>query len=305
MEFVASMAVRLIVFDLDGTLLDARNRLSDHTAAVLREARADGLVLVGASGRSRWAADLVLEETDAIDHVICSNGAVLYHRPSGKVLRRSTITPPRLSELHATISELLDGACWAWETEQGIVPDEAFRELGTRPGSELDELMASPHLELAGDAESAITERLTGFGRIVRGLLARPGLTGEEIARHLKGRKVPARLSSSSAIFLEVTAPRIDKRAMLRYFCAREGIDAREVVAFGDHMNDLSMLRWAGRGIAMADANPKVKQLVAEHTEYGHGEDGVARVIQKLLADRRSRSAAGEDLHTPRRPVLV
>ena len=280
------MAVRLIVFDLDGTLLGKDNRLSEYTISVLeRASRIEGLTLMAASGRSRWAAELVLEGTDAIDYVISSNGAVLYRRrPTVTTVSRRVLTPRRVSSLHARVSELLPSACWAWETESGIVPDERFRELGTKPGKELDELLASPDLELRGDPESPIEERLVGFGRIVRGLLTHPVLSCQDVVERLR-KHAPARLSSSSAMFIEVTAPKIHKGLMLREFCARRGIGAHEVVAYGDHLNDLTMLRWAGRGIAMKGGNPELLRRIAEQTEWPHDQDGAAYAIEKLLAE--------------------
>ena len=277
--------VRLIVFDLDGTLLGVGNRLSERTVSVLERAKAEGLTLMAASGRSRWAAELVLEPTAAIDHMICSNGALLYDRSNRRIVHRRTLTPRRVGQLYAMVNEFFKDACWAWETEQGIVPDERFRALGTKHGRRLDELDASPPLELPDDPSVPIEQRLAGFGRIVRGLLAHPKLTPEEIVLRLKGR-VPARLSSSTAIFLEVTAPEVHKGAMLRAFCARADISSDEVVAFGDHLNDLTMLRWAGRGIAMKGAYQGVLDRVAERTDETNVQDGVALAIEKLLADR-------------------
>ena len=279
------MPVRLIAFDLDGTLLGADNRLSAYTVSVLEKAKGvDDLILMAASGRSRWAAELVLERTSAIDYMICSNGAVLVNRSNRKIIRRRTITPQRVSGLYSRVNESVKDTCWAWETESGIVPDERFRDLNERTGAQLDELVASPKLELPGDESSPIEERLAGFGRIVRGLLAHPELTPEEIVLRLKGR-VPARLSSSSAIFLEVTAPEVHKGAMLRTFCAREGIASHEVVAFGDHLNDLTMLRWAGRGIAMKGAYKGLDRF-ADRTTATNADDGVALMIEELIADR-------------------
>lgn len=279
------MAVRLIVFDLDGTLLGGDNRLSDYTISVLADAsRIEGLTLMAASGRSRWAAELVLEGTDAIDYVICSNGASLYRRSAKTIVSRRSITPERVAGLYARVRELLPSACWAWETKCGIVPDDEFRVLGMQPGKELDELLASPELELQGDPGLPVEQRLADFGYIVRGLLTHPQLSCQDVVERLK-KHVPARLSSSSAMFIEVTAPKIHKGLMLREFCAGRGIAASEVVAFGDHLNDLTMLQWAGRGIAMNGANREVARLIPEQTEHPHDQDGAAYAIAKLIAD--------------------
>jgi Cof subfamily protein (haloacid dehalogenase superfamily) len=277
------MAPRLVVFDLDGTVLGADNRLSAHTAEVLARARAAGLTLVAASGRSRWAAELVLSRTGAIDYAICSNGAVLYHRPTRTIRRRQEIEPRLLRRVYDDVRRAVDGMCWAWETERGVVADRGFRVLGTEAA--LDELLASEDLDLPeGDAQP-VDERLRPFGPTVRILLANPDLPRDELVNRLDPLVPEVRLSSSSAVFVEVTAPDVDKAAELRAFCERYGFGREEVVAFGDHHNDLAMLQWAGRGIAVRNAHPEVLAAIDEHTEATNDQDGVAEVIEKLITN--------------------
>ena len=76
----------------------------------------------------------------------------------------------------------------------------------------------------------------------------------------------------------------IDKASGLDALCRQVGVGRHEVMAFGDQLNDLSMLRWAGRGVAMANAHPRVLSAVAERTT-SNVDDGVAAVIETLLAD--------------------
>ncbi len=277
------MTVRLIVLDLDGTLLGADNRLSPYTIATLERARAAGLTLMAATGRSRWATDLVLDGTTAVDWAICSNGTALYHRPTGETVWCDEITP-HLTTIYDAVNTAIPGACWAWETEAGVVADATFRRIGETPGQELDELLASPRLDLPGDDATPIAERLAPFGKVVRGMLTHPDLPTAEIVARLP-EAVPALISSSAAIFLEVTAPGVHKGAMLERFCTHHGIAAAEVVAFGDHMNDLQMLRWAGRGIGMRGGHAALLAQVAEVTDLPHHEDGAALAIDKLVAD--------------------
>ena len=110
------MSVRLIAFDLDGTLLDAERRVSPYTAEVLARAAAlEDLTLVAASGRSRRAVDLALGDCAAVDDAICSNGAVVYKRSTGDIRPRHGLVNSRTkyADLHHRVGELIDGACWA------------------------------------------------------------------------------------------------------------------------------------------------------------------------------------------------
>ena len=277
------MAVRLIVLDLDGTLLGADNRLSPYTVVSLERARDAGLTLMAATGRSRWATDLVLDGTTAVEWAICSNGTALYHRTQGETVWCEEITP-YVTDLCDMVNRAIPGACWAWETEQGVVADATFRRIGEKPEHDLDELRASPRLDLPGDDDTPIAERLAPFGKVVRGMLTHPDIRTADLVGLLPA-KVPALISSSAAIFLEVTAPGVHKGAMLERFCDREGIAAADVVAFGDHMNDRQMLAWAGRGIGMRGGHAALLAQVSEITDFPHDEDGAALAVDKLVAD--------------------
>jgi hydroxymethylpyrimidine pyrophosphatase-like HAD family hydrolase len=270
------MAVRLVAFDLDGTLLGSNDRVSPSTAAVLARARAAGLVLVAATGRSCRAARLALAATDAVDHIICSNGAVHYDVRRDEVVAHHPIEPGMLAKLYKDVNKGLDGVCWAWETPSGIVPDCGFRTLTAR----IDELMKSPvpvilppPMQLPPPVPAS------------KAMIAHPYLVGDRLLGRLR-KCLPPHLSaaSSSAVFVEVTAPGIDKAFGLEALCRQVGVERREVMAFGDQLNDLSMLRWAGRGVAMANAHPLVLSAVGEHARR-NVDDGVAAVIETLLAD--------------------
>ena len=87
----------------------------------------------------------------------------------------------------------------------------------------------------------------------------------------------------SGGDFVEVMAPGITKAFTLASLCDERGIAAREVVAVGDHTNDLPMLRWAGRGVAMGNAHPSVLAEIDEHTTT-NADDGLAPVLENFLA---------------------
>jgi len=86
----------------------------------------------------------------------------------------------------------------------------------------------------------------------------------------------------SGAPFVEVMAEGVTKATGLARLCAHLGIDRADVVAFGDALNDVEMLRWAGRGVAMAGAEAVV-QDAADETTASNDDDGVAQVIERML----------------------
>jgi hydroxymethylpyrimidine pyrophosphatase-like HAD family hydrolase len=90
--------------------------------------------------------------------------------------------------------------------------------------------------------------------------------------RHANGSLA---VTYSTAAFLEIAAAGVDKGSALAWLSDRLGIAPAEVIAFGDMPNDLAMLRWAGRAVAVANAHPEVLAAAHEITP-SNGEDGVA-----------------------------
>ncbi len=87
----------------------------------------------------------------------------------------------------------------------------------------------------------------------------------------------------SGAPFVEVMAEGVTKATGLARLCAHLGVDRADVMAFGDALNDVEMLRWAGHGVAMAGADAVV-QDAADEIGASNDDDGVARVVERVLA---------------------
>jgi hydroxymethylpyrimidine pyrophosphatase-like HAD family hydrolase len=87
---------------------------------------------------------------------------------------------------------------------------------------------------------------------------------------------------------VEIGAAGIDKASGLQWLCAHLGIEAREVMAFGDNTNDHSMLVWVGRSVAMGNSSPAT-QALATNVALSNADDGVAVFIEQLLEAHRRR----------------
>ena len=89
-------------------------------------------------------------------------------------------------------------------------------------------------------------------------------------------------VSTSGAPFLDATAPAVNKAAGLATAAEHFNVDAQDVIAFGDNLNDLPMLKWAGTAVAMGNAHPEVLS-VADAMTVSNRRDGVAVYIDKML----------------------
>jgi len=155
------------------------------------------------------------------------------------------------------------GTAFAVETVHGISLEHGFRERygvpdGSRRGT-IEELFDEPALKLLARHEELGAQEFW------------------DAAEAVVGGRLVITWSSATAL-LEISGPGVTKASTLALLCADLGIEAADVIAFGDMPNDLPMLTWAGTSYAMADAHPSVT-AVAGRVAPGHDVVGVARVL--------------------------
>jgi Cof subfamily protein (haloacid dehalogenase superfamily) len=88
---------------------------------------------------------------------------------------------------------------------------------------------------------------------------------------------------TSKPYFLEILPPATGKGEALAFVCDSLGIDREEVLAVGDSMNDESMIRWAGVGVAMRNGDPRIKAIASFVTAHTNEEDGVADLVERYI----------------------
>jgi len=262
-----SRPIRLVASDLDGTLLGLGDVVSERTRAAIQAVVEAGIHVVAATGRSQWTAEPLIEPVTGIDLVVCSNGASLYDVPRRQSLAEHPIDDDVVDEILVALDEGLPGCFYGWETAEDLHYEERF--IAYRP--RLDR-PASPDL-VAGDRPAAIRKLMVAHEQVQFYELL-DALTPLMPSRCLA--------TTSGAPFVEVTGDGVDKAFGIQQVCLRLGVEAEEVIAFGDNHNDLALLRWAGRGIAMGNAHESVRVAVDEGT-LSHVEDGVAVVLETLV----------------------
>ena len=268
------MSVRLIATDLDGTLLDSTSSVTPRTRSALDAARARGIHVVPVTARQPIGLRAIAADAGFDGWALCSNGAYAVRLDDGRMLFAEELPADTIRTLAEALRASIPGLLFASVRDAGetFVAQDGYaaiaaladhkRDPATMGGVPLDQVLSAPslkfvirHPELAPDA----------LFDVVRSL----GLTGFEA-------------TLSGAPFVEVMAEGVTKATGLARLCDHLGIDRADVVAFGDALNDVEMLRWAGHGVAMADAEPLVKDA-ADETTTSNDDDGVARVIERLL----------------------
>lgn len=263
------MTVRLVATDLDGTFVDPYGAVSEVNRRAVRRAAERGVPVVVVTGRpSRWLH--VLDDLPGIHpEVVVSNGAGTFDLTQRRYTEVQGLDPAVALEVAHDLRSAIPGLGFAieWGESFGCEPhvkQERGEWLMVAP---IEHLAAEPGpvLKLLAFHSDLDSDRLAALGRDVIG--ARLTMTHSFLGEYG---------------LLEISAPGVTKATGLASWCARHGVAAAEVAAFGDMPNDLPMLQWAGHGFAIADGHPMVRQAGFSLAD-GPQPDAVGRMIERLL----------------------
>jgi len=260
--------VRLVATDLDGTLVHSDGSITPRTRDALLAAEAAGIAVVFVTGRPlRWAEE-VFDHVGGHGLAIVSNGALVWDVAGDAVRMTRTIDPVVGIEVCRLIREAVPGSHFAVEQLPGIALEPGFLERNAIPDDarrgSVEEIFDGPALKLLARHEEISPQEFW------------------DRAEAVVGDRVVITWSSGSAM-LEMSAAGVTKATTLALLCAERRIAPAEVLAIGDMPNDIALLEWAGTSYAMGNAHPTV-QAVADHVAPSNDDDGVARVIEELLA---------------------
>ncbi|MCM1038846.1 MAG: Cof-type HAD-IIB family hydrolase [Ruminococcus sp.] len=273
------MNIRCIALDLDRTTLNAQGRLSAANRNALETAIAAGIHVVIASGRAFDTLPKEVLAVEGIEYAITCNGAAMYHVPSGKCLKKYQLskeaveTVMRVSAGENVMYEaFIDGIAYAGRAyiedpmRFGASPQAVRYVRETRHMQ--DDIVAFIHEH---------KEHLDSMDIIVN---------GEDKKRELWERIAQAAeevyITSSIAPLIEISHHDAGKGSGLAFIIDLLGIKREETAAFGDADNDMDMLRFAGCGIAVANASDNCK-AAADYITKRFDEDGVAYGMREIL----------------------
>jgi Cof subfamily protein (haloacid dehalogenase superfamily) len=274
LAWAVGTAVRLVACDLDGTLLRSDGSVSARTRETLRRVEACGVPVVLVTGRPPRIARIFASAAGIGGPIVCCNGALVYDTHADAIVRHAPLEAALAAHLVGAIRIAAPGACFAVEVETRFAQETAFAALRRRSAIEpLDVGVPALHDDALSFCDAPVTKLLVRHPeQAVEALL--------ELVRELVGETAAATVSGGP--FVEISAAGVHKAFALEALCAELGIAAAEVVAFGDMPNDVPMLVWAGRGVAVANAHPEVL-AAADEVTASNDEDGVALALERLV----------------------
>jgi len=271
------MSAQILFTDLDGTLLTDRKEITPGNRQAVNDALAAGRRIVVTSGRPLVSS---LDQARRLElagpgcYVIAYNGAEIYDCSQEKSVFRRTVAMEELLAVFAearrrrafiqtydneqvVIEPWCDPAAAQWYTSRLGMSYRVIGDVGR-------DLSAPPVKALLIDREeTGVLDDMEGW-----------------IRSELSGRVDCFR---SSVWLLEVVAAGVNKGAAVERLCRMLGIPLSDAIAAGDEANDVSMIRTAGVGAAMANAVPAAKEAAGYITSRDNNHDGVAEIIRMFM----------------------
>lgn len=267
------MAIKLIVTDLDGTLLNDQKQVSDRTIAAIRAAQAQGVKVTVATGRMHVAAAYFARKIGADVPVISCNGGLVKEVDGNGIVFANCFAP---EVTHAVLAECYQNDWYAqWYIEDRIYAKEFRPEMFS--GYKMIEGFKVSEI---GDAFSAYTDGVIQI--VIRDANGRIAGIQEKIREKFGDR---LELQQNTDVSVDITPPGIHKAVGLRHLLEKLGLKRGEVIAFGDADNDLAMLRYAGLSIATKNAIDEAK-AIADYVTDDCNHDGVAKAIERYVLKR-------------------
>ena len=270
LKTVTGKRSKLIGTDLDGTIVAHYGFISERTKIAFSAAHEAGIHIYFVTGRPiRWMVEI--KENFNFGIGICGNGAMLYDFINQKVLEEWLFSVKDQLETVKRLREVIPPVTFALEIdgdfhrEKHYTPrwDVGFDYEGV---DKIEEAITKPALKLLA---RCINGEYTSDEMLI---LASKALDGIATVTH----------SNLTDSLLEISADGVSKGATLSKIAARHGLTGEDCVTFGDNPNDFSMLSWASRSWAMEDGHPDLMKYAKFQTD-AHQEDGVAKVIERLL----------------------
>ena len=277
--------IRIIALDLDGTLLDSQKRLSDANRLALERAAESGMHIVPTTGRFFGMMPQSVRDLPFVRYAITVNGAQVYDRETDAAIVREEIPIAmavdlmRLLDRYDVIYDCYRSN-WGWMTSalQMKAADYATDAHYLKMIREFRKPVPELKSHLLGTAPEGDVQKVMMFSR--------NSADGKQVAEAVRDEVMASfpglKITSSTWNNLEFNISSANKGNSLRRFAEHLGLTLENCMAFGDGLNDLSMIEAAGIGVAMSNAHPDVL-AAADVVAASNDEDGVAKVISEIL----------------------
>lgn len=267
----------LIALDLDGTLLSDWQTISESTKAYLKSLTKQGHKIVIATGRPFRSSEMFYNELELDTPIINYNGGLVTNKLD------STFEPFNISMNREYIYDIYNQNKHLIKNAFGEVLDDIFLRYDTEEIRPLLHYFNGAKLTV-GEFEDILLEDPNGFLIVCHEGLAEQ--LEEFIATHYDGKILARNWGHFYNFVIELYTPQTNKGIGLQYVAEHLGFNREQIIAFGDAHNDIEMLQYAGLGVAMSNAQDRLKVHADDITEYSNTEDGLVHYLTNFFKNK-------------------
>jgi Cof subfamily protein (haloacid dehalogenase superfamily) len=264
--------VKLLLADVDGTLVTQQKELTDRAIAAVGKLHEAGVIFAITSGRPPRGMSMLIDPLNLQTPIAAFNGGLIVDREMNvieqRVLPEDLVVPvARLMESFSLDVWLYSGADWYVPKADGPHVDREAWTVKFQP-------------KIMKDGVNGLTENVA---KLVGVSDDHEAVARAATAAHDKfGDHVTA--AASQPYYLDVTHPRANKGDVAKYLAARYKIDPEDIATIGDQPNDVLMFAHSGLSIAMGNASPEVKRA-ARRVTTSNEDEGFANAVERFVLD--------------------
>lgn len=266
--------IKMIVVDLDGTILNKDRKISESTKKYLKKLKKDGYVVVIATGRIYASALKVTDGADFANYVISDTGACIYERPSSKPIFANFID---IETAKAMFNYYNENCRYVDICDKNTI----FKFSDELEYSEVIKITKNKNYIINNCSEiSHITISMKTNEDVMR-------VYNDLCNKFTNLEIIIMQDSFSERKWIEMMAKGTSKYNSICYLANYLNIKNEEIIAFGDGLNDIEMLEKCGYGVALSNALSEVKSKANDITALDHNNDGVINYLKEHLYDER------------------
>ncbi|MBP1968577.1 Cof subfamily protein (haloacid dehalogenase superfamily) [Virgibacillus natechei] len=268
---------KLVAIDIDGTLLNSRNEITKEVNDAIQAAKENGVSVVLCTGRPIFGINPFIEElklNNEADFAITFNGALVQNTYTEEVVSQNNLTYQDLKALYE-LSKEIQSPMHYFDIKHMYNPNKTINlytiykafanqiPIHYRPMNETPADIVIPKAMFVDEPER--------LDKII-----------ETIPDSFKEKYM---MIKSTPFYLEILHPIVSKGRAIKQLAEKLSIKREEIISIGDGENDLSMIEYAGCGVAMNNATPSVKEA-ADFQTLSNDENGVAYAIEQLILSK-------------------
>ena len=261
--------IRLVLSDVDGTLVRSDKSLSDRSIAAVQELHAAGIAFAVTSGRPPRGMSMLVEPLALESPIAAFNGGLIVEPDLSVIENR--VVPDGLVSRAVELMESFELSAWLYRGPEWLVVDPD----GPHVAHEAQTVQFEPTVVESFDGLESGIAKIVGVSDDHDAVAAAATAAHDEF-----GDRVSA--SRSQPYYLDVTHPLANKGAVARFLSARYAIPPEEIATIGDMPNDVLMFAHSGLSIAMGNADREV-QRAARRVTSSNDDDGFANAVERFI----------------------